>query len=115
MPVRPPSHRPPGWRSEAQRKAEFDARRGNASARGYGSLWRRAREAFLSTHPLCATCESAGYVMPATEVDHIIPHRGDWKLFWNASNWQPLCKSCHSRKTAREDSAFSRPGGGKNL
>ena len=23
-------------------------------------------------------------------MDHIVPHRGDQKLFWNRGNWQPL-------------------------
>ncbi|MGM9590559.1 MAG: HNH endonuclease signature motif containing protein, partial [Faecousia sp.] len=41
----------------------------------------------------------AGRLTPATVVDHIIPHRGDRKLFWDESNWQPLCKDCHNRKT----------------
>ncbi|MCR8827199.1 HNH endonuclease [Photobacterium sp. TY 1-4] len=39
---------------------------------------------------------------PATDVDHITPHKGDRRLFFDQSNWQSLCKSCHSRKTARE-------------
>ena len=39
----------------------------------------------------------------ATVVDYIVPHRGDQKLFWDKSNWQPLCKACHDRKTWRED------------
>ena len=34
-----------------------------------------------------------------TVVDHIVPHRGDARLFWDEDNWQPLCKSCHDRKT----------------
>ncbi|WP_369680053.1 HNH endonuclease [Brevibacillus laterosporus] len=24
-------------------------------------------------------------------------------MFWDRKNWQPLCESCHNRKTARED------------
>lgn len=41
---------------------------------------------------------------PATVVDHIIPHRGDLSsaAFWDETNWQPLCKRHHDRKTARE-------------
>ena len=34
-------------------------------------------------------------------LDHIIPHRGDQKLFWDEGNWQALCKACHDRKTGR--------------
>jgi 5-methylcytosine-specific restriction endonuclease McrA len=29
-------------------------------------------------------------------VDHIQPHRGDQRLFWDRRNWQPLCRTCHS-------------------
>ena len=42
-------------------------------------------------------------LVPATVVDHIKPHRGDAKLFWDETNWQPLCKSCHDHKTMTED------------
>lgn len=27
-------------------------------------------------------------------VDHIIPHRGDQKLFWDTTNWQSACERC---------------------
>ena len=36
-------------------------------------------------------------------LDHIIPHRGDRRLFWDRNNWQALCKSCHDSKTMTED------------
>ena len=58
--------------------------------RGYDSKWDRARRAFLAAHPFCAACEQRGKLHPATVVDHIEPHRGDHKLFWRRSNWQPL-------------------------
>lgn len=58
---------------------------------------------FLAAHPLCVRCQSEGKIVPATVVDHIIPHRGDQKLFWDQKNWQPLCKSCHDTKTMTED------------
>ena len=45
----------------------------------------------------------------AREVDHIEPHKGDDTLFWDQDNWQPLCKPCHSRKTATEDGGFGNP------
>ncbi|WP_407496877.1 HNH endonuclease [Pseudooceanicola sp. MF1-13] len=43
-------------------------------------------------------------------MDHITPHKGDRKLFWDRSNWQALCHACHSRKTARE--VWHQPTGG---
>jgi Restriction endonuclease len=37
----------------------------------------------------------------ADVVDHVVPHRSDVALFWDElHNWQSLCYSCHSRKTA---------------
>lgn len=73
--------------------------RENASERGYDSKWRSARVLFLKKNPLCAKCREKGKLTPATVVDHIIPHRGDKRLFWDKQNWQPLCKDCHDRKT----------------
>ncbi len=73
--------------------------RGGADARGYDARWRIARKRYLSQHPLCVECLKENKLTPATVVDHIVPHRGDQKLFWDESNWQPLCKDCHDRKT----------------
>ena len=36
-------------------------------------------------------------------MDHIRPHRGDPVLFWDQTNWQPLCKHHHDVKTRNED------------
>jgi len=84
----------------------YDRERGTAAQRGYDSRWRKARIGFLRKHPLCVHCEREGVVGAATVVDHIKPHRGDKAVFWDRSNWQPLCKSHHDAKTAREDGGF---------
>lgn len=83
-------------------RKRWDECRGSARERGYTTRWDKARKTFLSHHPLCAECEREGRVTAATVVDHIIPHRGDQALFWDKSNWQPLCKPHHDAKTARE-------------
>ena len=70
------------------------------------TAWRKASKAFLVAHPLCAECLKHGITKPATEVDHIIPHKGNKDLFWNQNNWQSLCHECHSRKTVKEDGGF---------
>lgn len=85
-----------------------DAKRGTSSQRGYGSRWRKAREGFLKSNPLCVRCGAKGLTVAASVVDHIVPHKGDKGLFWQRSNWQALCKQCHDRKTATEDGAFGR-------
>lgn len=74
--------------------------------RFYNSEWEKARIAFLMAHPFCAECKRNGRDTIATVVDHIQPHKGDLKLFWNQRNWQPLCTSCHNKKTAREDKGY---------
>ena len=74
-----------------------------ATARGYNYRWQQERERFLRSRPLCCYCERKGRVEPAVVVDHIIPHRGDASLFWNKSNWQPLCKRCHDSTKAKEE------------
>ena len=99
-------------RAQAQR--EQDRQRGSSSERGYGSKWQKASKAFLRAHPLCQCpeCKSGALrLTPATVVDHIVPHRGDMKLFWDSSNWQSMAKACHDRKTAREDGGFGRGSG----
>ena len=76
----------------------------SAAGRGYDSRWQKARKRFLQAHPLCEQCLKEGRYTKATVVDHVVPHRGDPKLFWDEGNWQALCKRCHDKKTGREDS-----------
>lgn len=76
----------------------------SANDRGYNRAWQKARKQYLAAHPLCVQCVAEGRYRKATVVDHIIPHRGDERLFWDRSNWQPLCKAHHDRKTGNEDS-----------
>ena len=83
-----------------------DARAQNSSQRGYNSRWRKARLIFLKKYPLCATCQKSGEIVPATVVDHIRPHEGDYQLFWDRDNWQSLCRRCHNKKTVKHDGGF---------
>lgn len=70
--------------------------RPSARQRGYGSRWDTARATFLRANPFCRYCAQQGRRTPATVVDHIRPHMRDWALFWDSSNWQPLCAPCHN-------------------
>jgi 5-methylcytosine-specific restriction enzyme A len=89
-----------------QEHKRYDNNRGTAAQRGYDHRWRKARLAFLRKNPLCVHCLEEGKLTPATVVDHIVPHKGNMELFWNEENWQSLCDSHHSRKTAKEDGGF---------
>jgi 5-methylcytosine-specific restriction protein A len=67
----------------------------------YGRRWRRFRLVWLSEHPWCVDCEREGKLTAATDVDHIEPlQEGDEVC--DETNVQSLCRSHHSRKTARE-------------
>lgn len=48
-------------------------------------------------------------VTPADTVDHVTPHKGDERLFWDPSNIQSLCAPCHSRHKQREERGTARP------
>lgn len=81
----------------------------SASKRGYGHKWRKARNLFLMEHPLCCFCDKKGEVVEASVVDHIVPHKGNDKLFWDVNNWQALCKTCHqSTKQFIENRGYSK-------
>jgi len=81
-----------------QSKQEYfrqqDEKRGTSTERGYNYKWRIIRAAFLKQYPFCDMCGEK-----ATEVHHIIPHKGDSALMWDRSNLLPLCKACHSMVT----------------
>ncbi|MAR55843.1 MAG: HNH endonuclease [Rickettsiales bacterium] len=81
-------------------------RRDSPSKRGYGRRWQAARATFLKKHPICVKCPKHR-PRSATVVDHIVPHKGDQKLFWDQTNWQPLCATCHSAiKQAEERNGY---------
>ena len=82
----------------------YDKQRGSAASRGYGTRWKRYRLSYLARNPLCVECLPR--VVQAKVVDHIVPHRGDKKVFWDKSNHQGLCKHHHDVKTATEDGGF---------
>ena len=63
---------------------------------------KRLRPEQLLREPFCRICAAHGIRTRATDVDHIVPHRGSWALFTNPANLQSLCHACHSRKTAAE-------------
>jgi 5-methylcytosine-specific restriction protein A len=76
----------------------------------YDRHWHKASAAYRSENPWCADpfkVHRERFEL-AAETDHIIPHRGNYELFWDPNNWQGLCRSCHSRKTAEVDGGFGR-------
>lgn len=54
-------------------------------------------------------CAQINRDTPALIVDHIIPHKDDPRLFWDRSNLQALCATCHGVKR-RQDHGNLMPG-----
>lgn len=86
-----------------KRSKDYDIARGTSAQRLYDGQWRIARAEYLRLHPFCeGECRLSGRVTLAYAVDHIVPHRGDSKIFWDRTNWQSLCQREHNSKSARE-------------
>lgn len=101
--------RKPGYCEEHDKKVkkQYEQNRETAVQRGYTYRWQKYSKARLKKKPLCVECERNGRVTQATLTDHIIPHKGDMKLFWDPNNHQSLCEQCHNIKTSKEG-AFGR-------
>jgi 5-methylcytosine-specific restriction protein A len=51
-------------------------------------------------------CKKCGVIEGNTSLlvcDHIKPHRGDERLFWDQENLQTLCKQCHDAEKQQEE------------
>lgn len=86
-----------------KKRRVFEARQRN-EARALGTnhrRWRRIRQQLLNAEPLCRSCKDSDRITPANEIDH-----ADGDAYNNApDNLVPLCKPCHSRKTAADQLA----------
>ncbi len=76
-----------------------------STARGYDRRWRAYRLQYLAEHPLCVKCKARDLITASSVVDHIVPHRGDERLFRDPNNHQALCETCHDSDKAREERA----------
>lgn len=92
-------------------REQFDSRRGSAASRGYGRLWQAVRLRILARDPVCVNpFNLENHLVVSTDVDHRIPRsRGGDE---SDENLRGVCHSCHSRKTATEDSGFAGGEGG---
>lgn len=74
--------------------------------------WRKLSEAIRQKEPLCRQCKKEGIRTAAKVVDHITPINQGGAAY-DESNLQPLCSTCHQRKSGSErhsqpDSFYSR-------
>lgn len=61
--------------------------------------WKRLRLSQLFRHPRCQCEHHAGLSTSpeACVVDHIKPHGGDLRMFYDPRNLQSMAKECHDR------------------
>lgn len=97
MPRRVPTFHPP-WIKRRRREA-----RPSSAARGYGSVaWQRVRLAVIARDGVCQMCGCTVHRAGDAQVDHIAEKPVDQAAEATPlSGLQLLCRSCHSKKTAR--------------
>ena len=68
--------------------------------------WQKLRMVVLRNEPLCRAHRSAGYLIPANVVDHIIAITAGGHPS-HVYNLMPLCSKCHDKKSAMERHGLS--------
>ena len=99
-----------GWCPKHKPKDAHRSQEARAWRRWYSlDIWTKdLRPAQLMQEPFCRECarryppDDPRHRTPATDVDHVKDHRGEWNLFVDRDNLQSLCHRCHSQKTMRE-------------
>ena len=86
MPMMPKTHHMPRARRQQP----------SAIMLGYDAVWEKLRRLVKVRDPICVVCGRR----PTRDIDHILPKTQGGTD--DLTNLQGLCKSCHSRKTARE-------------
>lgn len=80
-------------KQENKRYEKYD--RDPAVRRRYGRVWKRIRDSYAASHPLCEECLKQGRYSKTEEIHHKLPlsqggtHERD--------NLMALCKSCHAK------------------
>lgn len=125
MASKPKSFRLRGAPTSQQREREYDRERDKQPGRQWYKTgrWQSERRQFLALpeNQFCRRCEQAGLLNAGhltmhgelqsnprrmhLVVDHIKRHHGDERLFWEWSNWQPLCPDHHDIVKQAEEKA----------
>lgn len=65
--------------------------------------WQKLRAQHLAANPYCVCPHHRGKYVPGDVVDHIKPHKGDSRMFWDKDNLQTLTKRCHDKYKQSEE------------
>ena len=91
-------------KEEAKRYEKYD--RDPAVRRRYGRAWKRIRDRYAATHPLCELCQKNGLLIPTEEIHHKIPLSEGGTH--SEENLIALCKACHARLHAERGDRWHR-------
>lgn len=97
-------------------KRKADRVRGSGSARGWNARWAAFSKRYVREHPICACAydwcthahEPGQCSQPSTDPDHKDGSGRNGPRAYDPTNLQPMCHSCHARKTAHMDGGFGR-------
>lgn len=104
MPIRPPNARTVQSSRSAKR---YEQDRGRLTYRRWYNTtrWRAKAADQLRREPLCRMCQREQITRAASICDHVTPHRGDERLFWEGET-QSLCKPHHDRDKQRVEAKW---------
>ena len=91
-----------------ERNKEKQAKYKGRDTKAYDAKWAKASKEYLLESPYCVSPKHAGQGVPATVVDHIDGKGPSGERGYDKTNFQALCKSCHSTKTNLFDGGFGR-------
>ena len=94
----------------ASKQYEQYGRDSAAHAERYGRKWRKIRDIYLQSHPLCEECLKEGRYTKATLVHHKKPLADGGTN--NRENLMAMCDSCHSRHHAKSGDRWHQTGRG---
>lgn len=70
------------------------------------STWRKLRDTYMHSHPICEECLKQGKVTPAEDIHHKrSPFKGgeiNYSLLLDPENLMALCKDCHAEQHNKE-------------
>ena len=70
------------------------------------STWRKLRDTYMHSHPICEECLKQGKVTPAEDIHHKkSPFKGgeiNYSLLLDPENLMALCKDCHAEHHNKE-------------
>lgn len=93
------------WIYKNKRKQTSPSDRKRLRSRLYNdTTYRKIRDWYMQTHPLCEICESEGRIVPSEHCHHVdspfqigISEEEAWRRLRDERNFKALCADCHEK------------------